>query len=70
MPEPFEHLAHPLLRKQVRDIASGAEGELTAVVHAEVGRMNGVRTYAPIAHIRMPSGLELTTAVANIAAIR
>jgi hypothetical protein len=67
MHEP-EYLPHPLLRQRVRDVASGTEGELMAVVREEVRRVYGDPQYAPIAYIRMPSGREHTTAVANIEA--
>ncbi|MFR9727298.1 hypothetical protein ACL02R_28645 [Streptomyces sp. MS19] len=53
--------SHPWLHKQVRDIASSGEGELTAVVHEK----NGSRTVR-VAHIRPASGIEWTTAAANL----
>lgn len=70
MPEPFERIDHPLLGQQVRDVASGTEGELSAVLHEEVRCLYGKPEYAPIAYIRMPSGRELTTAAANVEAAR
>ncbi|THA56085.1 hypothetical protein [Streptomyces sp. A1136] len=66
MPEAYEHLWHPLLRCPVRDIASGTEGQLMAVVYEEVGQVRGDPQYKPIAYIRMPSGRELPTAASNI----
>ncbi|WP_330296989.1 hypothetical protein [Streptomyces sp. NBC_00503] len=69
MPDMFEHLAHPLLRQRVRDLASGAEGELMAVVREEVRRVCGDPEYARIAYIRMASGRELPTSVRNIEAV-
>lgn len=68
MPKPGDHLAHPLLTQQVRDIASGTEGRLMAVVYEEVRRFAGDPEYAPIAYIRMPSGLELSTSERNVEA--
>ncbi|MFZ3473972.1 hypothetical protein ACODT3_06300 [Streptomyces sp. 4.24] len=68
MPDPGEHLAHPLLTRQVRDVASGTEGKLMAVVPEEVRRFCGDPDYAPIAYIRMPSGLELSTSERNVEA--
>ncbi|WP_330301369.1 hypothetical protein [Streptomyces sp. NBC_00503] len=68
MSDPFEHLDHPLLHQQVRDIASGTHGKLMAVVREEVRRVCGDPEYARIAYIRMPSGRELTTAIRNIEA--
>lgn len=68
MPEAYEHLHHPLLQCRVRDIASGTEGELTAVVYEETGQICGDPLYQCIAYIRMPSGRELSTAVTNIEA--
>lgn len=68
MPDLFEYQDHPLLRRLVRDVASGTEGELMAVVRQEVRRVHGDAEYAPIAYIRMPSGRELTTSVRNIEA--
>lgn len=68
MADPFEKLDHPLLGQPVRDVASGTEGKLVAVVRQEVRRAFGEPTYAPIAYIRMASGLELSTAAANVEA--
>ncbi|MGZ9934449.1 hypothetical protein ACXNSR_31720 [Streptomyces sp. NC-S4] len=59
-----EHLPHALLNQTVRDIASGTEGTLMAVLHEDVGDR-----WAEIAYIRPAGGgVELTTAVANIEA--
>jgi hypothetical protein len=70
MPEAYEHLHHPLLQCRVRDIASGTEGELMAVVYEEVGQVCGDPQYRPIAYIRMASGRELSTAASNVQAVR
>ncbi|MFF9915614.1 hypothetical protein [Streptomyces sp. NPDC013457] len=61
----FHEDEHPWLHKTVRDIASQAEGELTAIVHEET---NG-RTVR-VAHIRPASGIEWTTAADNIQAVQ
>ncbi|MFB0627751.1 hypothetical protein [Streptomyces sp. AB3(2024)] len=53
---------HPLLHKHVRDIASRAEGELTAVTRQLHTDGRTVR----IAHIRPENGVELTTHADNI----
>ncbi|MFF3861045.1 hypothetical protein [Streptomyces sp. NPDC002209] len=36
MSEQYEYVPHRLLHRRVRDIASGTEGELTAVVNENV----------------------------------
>ncbi|MER6252911.1 hypothetical protein ABT224_16275 [Streptomyces sp. NPDC001584] len=60
-----EHLPHALLNRPVRDIASGREGVLMAVVHEDVG----CGRWQEIAYIRPArGGRETTTAVANIEA--
>ncbi|MFG2879708.1 hypothetical protein ACGFYU_32640 [Streptomyces sp. NPDC048337] len=55
------HEQHPLLHRQVRDIASKCIGTLDAVTH-EVHSHGTVR----VAHIRPPSGITWTTAASNI----
>ncbi|MFF5713452.1 cyclophane-forming radical SAM peptide maturase AmcB [Streptomyces sp. NPDC012756] len=57
---------HELLGHRVRDIASRGEGELMAVTHETHGDGRVVR----VAHIRPASGVEWSTAVANIQAVR
>ncbi|WP_282697570.1 hypothetical protein [Streptomyces sp. CC208A] len=57
---------HPLLGRQVRDVASQGEGELMAVTHEVHDDGRVVR----VAHIRPASGVEWSTAVANIQAAR
>lgn len=69
-PRAFEHLAHPLLGQPVRDIASGTEGVLTAVVLEEQPRAVGTPLRVRLAYIRMSNGREMPTAVANIEALR
>ncbi|MEU8774417.1 hypothetical protein [Streptomyces sp. NPDC048606] len=65
---PYTAMDHPFLRRRVRDIACGAEGELMAVVREKVGRHDGQAFYATLAYIRMKSGREFSTAVTNIEA--
>ncbi|MFD9368763.1 hypothetical protein ACFWA6_13815 [Streptomyces sp. NPDC060020] len=67
MSEVREYLPHRLLRQRVRDIASGVEGELMAVINENVSD-TGIERWAEIAYVRGPSGREFTTAVSNIEA--
>ncbi|MEU4347436.1 hypothetical protein [Streptomyces sp. NPDC023838] len=60
-PDGYEQ--HPLLNTNVRDIASRGEGVLVAVTH-ELHSHGTVR----VAHIRLESGIEWTTAADNIQA--
>lgn len=65
MAERYEYLPHPLLRRRVRDLASGVEGELMAVVNQDVS--DSIRQHwIELAYIRGPSGREFSTAVANV----
>ncbi|MEU6294471.1 hypothetical protein [Streptomyces erythrochromogenes] len=65
MTDRYEYLPHPLLRRQVRDVASGIEGELMAVINEDVS--NSARPHwVELAYIRGPSGREFSTAVDNI----
>ncbi|MER6782236.1 MULTISPECIES: hypothetical protein [unclassified Streptomyces] len=62
----FGHEDHPLLGRRVRDLASGTEGELMAVVAEEIATHTG-RRWTRRAYIRPESGgRELPTAVGNI----
>lgn len=62
----FGHEQHPLLGRKVRDLASGTEGELMAVVREEVAAHTG-RSWTRRAYIRPEAGgRELPTAVGNI----
>ncbi|MEU6312451.1 hypothetical protein [Streptomyces sp. NPDC047014] len=64
-----EHLPHALLHKPVRDLASGTEGILMAVVHEDVGTEGAL--WVELAYIRpVRGGRETTTAVANIVAVQ
>ncbi|WP_405423005.1 hypothetical protein [Streptomyces erythrochromogenes] len=65
MTDRYEYLPHHLLRSRVRDIASGIEGELMAVINEDVS--NSVHPHwVELAYIRGPSGREFSTAVDNI----
>ncbi|MFG2880707.1 hypothetical protein ACGFYU_37835, partial [Streptomyces sp. NPDC048337] len=65
MTERYEYVPHPLLRRRVRDVASGVEGELMAVVNEDVSD-SGHQHWIELAYIRGPSGREFSTAVANV----
>ncbi|MET9883392.1 hypothetical protein ABZZ20_09595 [Streptomyces sp. NPDC006430] len=69
VPRPFEEVPHALLRKRVRDIASGVEGELMAVVRENVSAAPAREHWVKLAYVRGPSGREISTAVANIKAV-
>ncbi|MFE5864065.1 hypothetical protein ACFQ77_26480 [Streptomyces virginiae] len=65
MSEGYEYVPHRLLRRRVRDIASGIEGELMAVINENVSDA-GVERWMELAYIRGASGREFTTSVANV----
>ncbi|UQX02372.1 hypothetical protein [Streptomyces sp. RerS4] len=65
MSECYEYLPHRLLHHRVRDIASGAEGELMAVINENVSD-TGVERWMHLAYIRAANGREFTTAAANV----
>ncbi|MCX4715456.1 hypothetical protein ACFCXF_20305 [Streptomyces virginiae] len=65
MSEGYEYVPHRLLRRRVRDIASGVEGELMAVINENVSDA-GVERWMELAYIRGASGREFTTSVANV----
>ncbi|MFE3584666.1 hypothetical protein [Streptomyces vinaceus] len=69
VPRSFEEVPHELLHKRVRDIASGVEGELTAVVREDVSDTPARERWVVLAYVRGPSGREISTAVANIEAV-
>ncbi|WP_405438589.1 hypothetical protein OG373_14140 [Streptomyces avidinii] len=69
MSEQYEYVPHRLLRRRVRDIASGAEGELMAVINENVSN-TGIEHWMEEAYIRGASGREFTTAVDNVEAAR
>lgn len=66
MHERYEYVPHRLLRRRVRDIASGIEGELMAVIHENVSDSDTYEHWMELAYIRAASGREFTTAVANV----
>lgn len=65
MSELYEYVPHRLLRRRVRDIASGVEGELMAVINENVSGV-GIEHWMELAYIRGASGREFTTSVANV----
>ncbi|MFJ9546820.1 hypothetical protein [Streptomyces erythrochromogenes] len=66
MTDRHEYVPHPLLRHRVRDVASGIEGELMAVINEDVS--TSLHPYwVELAYIRGPSGREFSAAVDNIA---
>lgn len=61
---------HALLRRPVRDIASGTEGTLMAVLVENTAAVGCAEHWAEIAYIRPAGGgVELSTAVANVEAL-
>ncbi|MFE1794246.1 hypothetical protein ACFW7J_38550 [Streptomyces sp. NPDC059525] len=66
MTEQYEYVPHRLLRRRVRDIASGVEGELMAVINENVSDDTDYERWVELAYIRNASGREFTTAVANV----
>ncbi|MEU8778903.1 hypothetical protein [Streptomyces sp. NPDC048606] len=65
MSESYEYLPHHLLRRRVRDVASGVEGELMAVINENVST-TGIERWMHLAYIRAASGREFTTAATNL----
>ncbi|RSS41785.1 hypothetical protein EF912_31130 [Streptomyces sp. WAC07061] len=65
MSECYEYVPHRLLHRRVRDIASGTEGILMAVINENVSD-TGIERWMEIAYIRGACGREFTTAVANV----
>ncbi|MCX5196877.1 hypothetical protein OOK31_23770 [Streptomyces sp. NBC_00249] len=65
MTEQYEYVPHRLLRRRVRDIASGAEGVLMAVINEKVSD-TGIEHWMELAYIRGASGREFTTAIDNV----
>ncbi|EFL16641.1 hypothetical protein [Streptomyces sp. C] len=65
MSECYEYVPHRLLRRRVRDLASGVEGLLMAVINENVSD-TGIERWMELAYIRNASGREFTTAVANV----
>jgi len=69
VPLAFEDIPHKLLHRRVRDIGSGGEGELMAVVRQDVSDTPAREHWVHLAYVRGPSGREISTAVANIEAV-
>ncbi|THA75161.1 hypothetical protein [Streptomyces sp. A0592] len=65
MTDRYEYVPHPFLRHRVRDVASGVEGELMAVVNEGVSNSDHPH-WVELAYVRGPSGREFSTAVGNI----
>ncbi|MFD8986103.1 hypothetical protein [Streptomyces sp. NPDC059564] len=65
MAEQYEYVRHRLLGRRVRDIASGTEGKLMAVINENVSD-SGAERWMHLAYVRDATGLEFTTAVHNI----
>ncbi|MGE7385949.1 hypothetical protein ACQKM2_10795 [Streptomyces sp. NPDC004126] len=65
MSERYEYVPHRFLRRRVRDVASGVEGELMAVINENVSD-TGIDRWMELAYIRGASGREFTTAIANV----
>ncbi|WP_327258203.1 hypothetical protein [Streptomyces sp. NBC_01244] len=67
----FGHEPAPRIGKRVRDIASGSEGQLMAVVQEEVPNYEGRPMTVWLAYIRLASGgRELSTAPTNLEVVR
>lgn len=61
------HEEHPLIGRLVRDIASGTEGQLVAVVREDLPTHSGTPRTTRRAYIRPTAGgVELATALANV----
>ncbi|MEU9250966.1 hypothetical protein AB0D66_03850 [Streptomyces sp. NPDC048270] len=67
MAERYAYVPHRLLRRRVRDIASGAEGELMAVINENVSDSAVREHWVELAYIRGATGREFTTAVGSVA---
>ncbi|WP_042801669.1 hypothetical protein [Streptomyces sp. C] len=65
MSECYEYVPHRLLRRRVRDIASGVEGVLMAVINENVSD-TGIERWMELAYIRGACGREFTAAVTNV----
>ncbi|MET9320172.1 hypothetical protein ABZX75_08310 [Streptomyces sp. NPDC003038] len=68
MSERYENVPHWLLNRHVRDIASGAEGTLMAVMNENVSDDAARERWVELAYIRCSNGREISTAVGNIEA--
>ncbi|EFL14713.1 hypothetical protein [Streptomyces sp. C] len=66
MSECYEYVPHRLLYQRVRDIASGIEGVLMAVINENVSDTAVYERWVELAYIRGASGREFTTAATNV----
>ncbi|MGW2680672.1 hypothetical protein [Streptomyces sp. NPDC001436] len=62
----YAYVPHHLLRRRVRDIASGVEGELMTVINENVSESPLHEHWVELAYIRAANGREFTTAAANV----
>ncbi|MFD8145464.1 hypothetical protein [Streptomyces sp. NPDC059708] len=62
----FGHEWHPWLGRTVLDIPSKGTGRLMAVVREQVLDYEGREHWVELAYIRPASGIEWSTAVANL----
>ncbi|EFL17153.1 hypothetical protein [Streptomyces sp. C] len=67
MSECYEYVPHHLLRRRVRDIASGTEGVLMTAINENVSDTD-IERWMELAYIRNSTGREFTTAVSNVEA--
>ncbi|MFE3560401.1 hypothetical protein ACFXKW_36945 [Streptomyces sp. NPDC059193] len=65
MTDRYAYVPHRLLRRRVRDVASGVEGELMAVINENVSNSTHEH-WVELAYVRAASGREFSTAVDNI----
>ncbi|GAA0312419.1 hypothetical protein GCM10010302_59100 [Streptomyces polychromogenes] len=65
MSERYEYQPHRLLQQRVRDIPTGTEGVLMAVITENVSD-TGMEHWMDLAYIRNASGREFTTAIENV----
>ncbi|MCX5376326.1 hypothetical protein [Streptomyces sp. NBC_00091] len=66
MSERYEYVPHRLLRRRVRDIASGTEGELMAVINENVSDSVVHQHWMERAYIRGASGRDSPPRPANV----
>ncbi|MFJ3882291.1 hypothetical protein ACIPW5_33210 [Streptomyces sp. NPDC090077] len=65
MSERYEYVPHRLLQRRVRDVVSGGEGILMAVINENVSD-DLTEQWMELAYIRGASGREFTTAATNV----
>ncbi|MER8097288.1 hypothetical protein [Streptomyces goshikiensis] len=66
MADVYEYVPHHLLRRPVRDVASGMTGVLMAVVRENVSDNAVYQHWVELAYIRGTNGIEWSTAAGNI----